>query len=75
MLKFLNIIKSWQIFLSEPVKVVLEKISNQFTFDDIELPNEFKGISTPPTVYELKDIPKERIGRICLILNGDLKIY
>lgn len=51
----------WQIFLSEPVKVVLQKISNQFQCDKIDCPNEFKGISTPPTIYELADIPKDKI--------------
>ncbi|MBI3815112.1 MAG: hypothetical protein HY279_11715 [Nitrospinae bacterium] len=53
--------KEWQIFLSAPVKIVLENISKGFTFMDKECLNEFKGISTPPVIYELTDIPKERM--------------
>lgn len=53
--------KGWQIFLSEPVKIVLENISKDFKFDEREYLHEFKGISTPPVIHELKDIPKERM--------------
>ncbi len=52
----------WSIFLSEPVKQVLKSLNTSFDFDSVDLPEQFKGITTPPKIYELKDIPTEKRG-------------